>query len=146
MSRIIRASLSMEQDLMERFDRFVEKSGHDNRSEAIRDLIRARLLEEEWDDHEGRANTEALASVTLLYDHSRRKLSRQIEEHGHQHHDVVLSSMHIHVSPEMCMEVIVLRGSPEQLKHVANHLIGLPGVLHGKAVYSRPDLTTALSS
>lgn len=136
MSELVRASLSIERDLMERFDHFVEASGHDNRSEALRDLIRARLIEDEWDQVSG----EALASVTLLYDHSQRKLSRQIEEHGHEHHDVVLSSMHIHVSPRICLEVVVLRGQPEELKHVANHLIGLPGVLHGQAVYSRPGL------
>jgi CopG family nickel-responsive transcriptional regulator len=107
----------------------------------IDDLIRARLLEEEWDKGAG----EALASVTLLYDHSKRKLSRQIEEHGHDHHDVVLSSMHIHVSPHVCLEVVVLRGQPDDVRHVANHLIGLPGVLHGRAVYSRADLPEALT-
>jgi len=141
MPELVRASLSIEQALMERFDRFVEESGHDNRSEAVRDLIRARLLEEEWDKGAG----EALASVTLLCDHSKRKLSRQIEEHGHDHHDVVLSSMHIHVSPDACLEVVVLRGLPDDVKHVANHLIGLPGVLHGRAVYSRVDLPEALT-
>ena len=141
MPELVRASLSIEQDLMERFDRFVEESGHDNRSEAVRDLIRARLLEEEWDKGAG----DALASVTLLCDHSKRTLSRQIEEHGHAHHDVVLSSMHIHVSPRVCLEVVVLRGRPDDVKHVANHLIGLPGVLHGRAVYSRADLPEALT-
>lgn len=139
MSELVRASLSIEHDLMERFDRFVQASGHGNRSEAVRDLIRARLIEEEWDEGSG----DAVASVTLLYDHSRRKLTRQIEEHGHEHHDVVHSSMHIHVSPDVCMEIVVLRGAPAAIKHVANHLIGLPGVLHGRAVYSRTDLTEA---
>ncbi len=140
MSDIVRASLSIERDLMERFDRFVEHSGHTNRSEAVRDLIRAKLLREEW----GEGADEAVASVTLLYDHSKHGLSRQIEEHGHDHHDVVLSSMHIHISSRVCLEVIVLRGRPEDIKHVANHLVGLPGVLHGQAVYSRPDLPEAL--
>lgn len=140
MSELIRASLSIEQDLMERFDAFVEHSGHGNRSEAVRDLIRARLIEEEW----GEGVDEAVGSVTLLYDHSKRKLTRQIEEHGHEHHEVVLSSMHIHISADVCMEIVVLRGSPDEIKHVANHLIGLPGVLHGRAVYSRPDLPEAL--
>lgn len=134
MSELVRASLSIEQDLIERFDRLVEASGHKNRSEAVRDLIRARLSEEEWDQGGG----EAVASVTLLYDHTRRRLTRQIEEHGHEHHDVVLSSMHIHVSPDVCLEVVVLRGQPHEIKHVANHLIGLPGVMHGQAVFSRP--------
>jgi CopG family nickel-responsive transcriptional regulator len=141
MPELVRASLSIEQDLMERFDRFVEQSGHSNRSEAVRDLIRARLLEEEWD----KSSDEALATVTLLYDHTKRRLSRQLEEHGHAHHHVVLSSMHIHVSAHLCLEVVVLRGEPGELKHVANHLIGLPGVLHGRAVYSRADLPGVLT-
>lgn len=140
MPDIVRASLSIDQDLMEWFDQFVERSGHNNRSEAVRDLIRARLLEEEWDSGSG----EAVASVTLLYNHGKRRLSRQIEEHGHDHHEVVLSSMHIHISAAVCMEVVVLRGRPNELRHVANHLIGLPGVLHGRVVYSRADLSDAL--
>ena len=139
MSEFVRASLSIDPELMERFDRFIEESGHDNRSAAVRDLIRARLAEEDWDTGEG----ESLASVTILYDHSKRNLSRQLEEHGHEHHDVVLSSMHIHVSQHVCMEVVVLRGEPGEVKHVANYLIGLPGVLHGRAVYSRSDLSEA---
>ena len=139
MSELVRASVSIEQELMERFDRFIEASGHGNRSEAVRDLIRARLLEEAWDE----GTADALASVTLLYDHAKRRLSRKIEEHGHDHHDVVLSSMHIHVSHHLCLEVVVLRGEPAELRRVANHLIGLPGVLHGRVVYSRSDLSEA---
>ena len=136
MSELVRASISIEKDLMERFDRFVDRSGHDNRSEAIRDLIRARLVEEEWGDGE----EDVVASVTLLCDHAKSRLSRDIAEHGHAHHDVVVSSMHVHASARACIEVVVLRGCAEEVKHVANHLIGLPGVLHGSAVYSRPDL------
>ena len=132
MSDLIRASLSIEQELMERFDRFIEESGHSNRSEAVRDLIRARLSEEEQENGTG----EVLASVTLLYDHSKRRLSLQIEDHGHAHHDVVLSSMHIHVSSQLCLEVVVLRGGAEEVRRLANHLIGLQGVLYGRAVYS----------
>lgn len=132
MTELTRASLSIEQDLMERFDRLIEASGHNNRSEAMRDLIRARLIEEEIEHAEG----EGVASVTLVYDHGKRRLARQIEEIGHEHHDVVHSSMHIHVSNDICMEVVVLRGPAKELRHLANHLIGLPGVLHGRAVYS----------
>lgn len=121
---------------MERFDRFIVESGHGNRSEAMRDLIRARLFEEDW----GYGRGIVLASVTLLYDHSKRRLTRQIEEHGHEHYDVVLSSMHIHVSHDVCMEVVVLKGEPTEVKRVADHLVGLPGVLHGRAVFSRVDV------
>jgi len=136
MTEIVRASVSIEQDLMKRFDRLIEESGLNNRSEAVRDLIRARLLEDEWECASG----DAVASVTLLYDHEKRNLSRQIEEHGHEHHHVVLASMHIHVTHDICLEVVVLRGEPAELRHFANHIIGLPGVLHGHAVYSRVDL------
>lgn len=135
MSELVRASISIERELMERFDALIERAGHKNRSEAVRDMVRARLLEDAWAE----GADEALATVTLLYDHSKRRLSRQIEEHGHEHHDVVLSSMHIHVSPDVCLEVVVLRGEPEEVKHVADHLIGLPGVLHGRAVFTRAD-------
>ncbi len=140
MSDLVRASISIETELMERFDRFVETSGHSNRSEAIRDLIRARLLEEAVGDGE----PELIGTVTVLYDHAQRRVTRQIEEHGHAHHDVVLSSMHIHVSPEVCLEIVALRGPADEVKHVANHLIGMPGVLHGRAVYSRADVEEAL--
>lgn len=135
MSDLTRASLSIDSKLMEQFDEFIQHSGHSNRSEAMRDLIRARLQEDSWEQ-----SAEALASVTLIYDHRKRRISREIEEHGHVHHEVVLSSMHIHVTPEMCLEVVVLRGAPQEVKHVANHLLGMPGVLHGKAVYSSTDL------
>jgi CopG family nickel-responsive transcriptional regulator len=141
MPQRVRTSLSIESELMERFDRFIEQSGHTNRSEAVRDLIRARLADEAWDD----ATDDALATVTLLYDHTERRLTRQIEDHGHDHHDVVLSSLHIHVSHHVCLEVVVLRGPPDDVRHVANHLIGLPGVLHGRAVYSRGDLPDVLA-
>ena len=140
-SNLVRASLAIEEDLLERFDRSIERSGHGNRSEAVRDLIRAHLLEASW----GEGTTNALASVTLIYDHRRRNLARQIEEHGHAHHDAIVSSMHIHLSPHLCMEVVVLRGEPTELRQVADHLIGLPGVLHGQAVYSCADLAEALA-
>lgn len=142
MSQLTRASLSIEADLMARFDAFVAESGHQNRSEAMRDLIRARLLEDAWDTD---APTDAIATVTLLYNHEKRQLSQKIEQHGHEHHDVVRSSMHIHMSAHVCLEVVVLRGAAAEVKHVANHLVGLPGVLHGQAVFSRADLVEPAS-
>lgn len=142
MKDLIRASISMERELAERFDAFVERSGHDNRSEAIRDLIRAKLLEEGWAEE----GADAIASVTLVYDHEQHRVTRELEEFGHAHHDVTCASMHIHASASVCVEVIVLRGAPAQLRHVADHLIGMPGVLHGRAVYSRIDLHHTLSS
>ena len=135
MSELVRASLSIERSLMERFDVWVEGSGHSNRSEAMRDLIRAKLSEEALERGEG----EVIASVTLLYDHHARRLSRQIEERGHEHHGLVLSSMHVHLSERLCLELIVLRGALDELRALADHLIGLEGVLHGQAFYSSTE-------
>lgn len=132
MTELVRASLSIDEALMKRFDHLVERSGLGNRSEAIRDLIRARLMAEDWD-----SGAEAVATVTLLYDHSRPKLARQVEELGHQHHHEVLSSLHIHLSAETCLEVVVLRGAPDKLRHLANHLVAMKGVIHGQVTYSR---------
>lgn len=140
MAELVRASLSIERELMEGFDAFVERSGHGNRSEAMRDLIRARLLEERWEEQDG----EAIATVTLLYDHNKRDISRQLEEHGHDHHEEIIATMHVHISSAICLEVIALRGQARQLHHIANHLIGMPGVLHGKVVHSRADVQGAL--
>ena len=104
-----------------------------NRSEAVRDLIRNRLIEEEW---VGPADGDAVATVTLVYDHSQRELADQLLEVGHQHHDSVMASMHVHLDHDNCLEVIALRGQPKILRRIADHLIGMKGVKHGKVVVS----------
>ncbi len=133
MSEVVRASLSIDSDLMSRFDQLIERSGLGNRSEVMRDLIRGRLMDEAWDSGEDGA----VATVTLIYDHERRRLTRQMEDIGHAHHSEVMSSLHIHLDHHSCLEVIVLRGEPKNLRQIANHLMGLKGVLHGQAVFCR---------
>ncbi len=133
MSELVRASLSIDSNLMARFDQLIERSGLGNRSEAMRDLIRARLMDEAWDS----GAKDAVATVTLVYDHARRGLARQVEDIGHQHHAEVLSSMHIHLDQHSCLEVVILRGKPKKIRHIANHLMGLKGVLYGQTVYGR---------
>lgn len=132
-SQLIRASLAIDKDLMDRFDRLVERSGHANRSEAIRDLIRARLMEDEWDQ----GVDEAIATVTLVYDHHRPGLAGEVESFGHQHFEEMISSTHVHLNADTCLEVVLLRGRPEKLRHIAEYLIGMRGVTHGQVVYSR---------
>ena len=131
MTELTRASLSIERSLMERFDRAIEEGGHSNRSEAMRDLIRAHLQSLSWGE-----SPRVAATVTLIYDHHARRLTRQIEEHGHEHHGVTLSSMHIHLSADLCLEVVILCGGAREVREAAQHLVGLQGVLHGGVVYS----------
>ena len=141
MSELTRASLSIERELMERFDRALEEAGNDNRSEAIRDLIRAHLQSLAWGE-----SARVVATVTLLYDHHARRLARQIEEHGHEHHQVTRSSLHVHMGERLCLEVIILCGPAAEVRAAAGHLAGLQGVLHSGVVYSDLDAAEAHAS
>ena len=127
-----RISLAIEQELIERFDALVARSGKGNRSEAIRDLIRNRLVEEEWEQ----GKKDAVASLTLVYDHGKRELAERLVEAGHDHHHEVLATLHVHLDHDLCLEVMALRGKPADLRHIAEHLIGLKGVKHGQLVMS----------
>jgi CopG family nickel-responsive transcriptional regulator len=130
MSDLERVSLAIEKDLIERFDALVARDGKANRSEAIRDLIRARLVEEEIAVGRG----EMVASVTIVYDHHKRELADRLLSVGHDHHKAVLASMHVHLDEVNCLEVVALRGKGKDVRHLAEHLIGMKGVKHGKLV------------
>jgi CopG family nickel-responsive transcriptional regulator len=131
-----RVSLAIERGLLRRFDRLLERRGLGNRSEAVRDLIRRRLVEEEALNGRG----EVVASLTLVYDHAQRELSDRLVATGHHHHARVLSAMHVHLDDRMCLEVMALRGTPAELRHFADHVIGLKGVKHGQLVVSSARL------
>ena len=131
-----RVSLAIEKRLLGRFDRLLQRRGLGNRSEAMRDLIRRRLVEEDTVAD----GAEAVASLTLVYDHAQRELSDRLVASGHHHHAKVLSTMHVHLDERMCLEVMALRGKPTELRHFADHLIGLKGVKHGQLVMSSSSL------
>jgi CopG family nickel-responsive transcriptional regulator len=131
-----RISLAIEKDLIERFDTLVARAGRGNRSEAIRDLIRKRLVEEEWE----RGKKDAVASLTLVYDHSKRELADRLVDAGHDDPHQVLATLHVHLDHDLCLEVMALRGKPGNLRHLAGHLIGLKGVKHGQLVMSSANV------
>jgi CopG family nickel-responsive transcriptional regulator len=131
-----RISLAIDEPLLNRFDRLLAKRRLGNRSEAVRDLIRRRLVEEEA----ARGTAEAVASLTLLYDHAQREISDRLVEAGHHSHAHVLSTMHVHLDERLCLEVMALRGRPAELRHFADHLIGMKGVKHGELVMSSATL------
>lgn len=135
MSEKERVSLAIEPELLSRFDEVIERSGG-NRSEALRDLIRNRLIEEEWVSS---ASGDAVATVTLVYDHSKRDLADRLLEVGHDNHDAIMATMHVHLDHDNCLEVIALRGKPKKLRSIADSLIGMKGVKHGKVVMSSAD-------
>lgn len=135
MSEKERISLAIEPELLSRFDEVIERSGG-NRSEALRDLVRNRLIEEEWVSS---TSGDAVATVTLVYDHSKRDLADRLLEVGHGNHNAIMATLHVHLDHDNCLEVIALRGKPKKLRSIADSLIGMKGVKHGKVVMSSAD-------
>lgn len=128
MSDYERISITIEPELLARLDAHITAAGHGNRSEAIRDLIRARLVEALPDDDE------VAGSLTIVFDHGQRALSDRLLDAAHDHGDIVLSTLHVHLDRDTCMELSALRGRRGALHHYAAHLLGMKGVLHGELV------------
>ena len=125
---IIRFGISLEGALLKNFDRLIRGKGYPSRSEAIRDLIREELVKKQWEE----GTREAVASVTLVYDHHTRELANTLTGLQHKFHKEILSSMHVHLDAHNCLEVIVLKGPAVDLRAISDRLIGTRGVKHGK--------------
>ena len=136
MTRITRFGISIDQQLLEQYDRLITDKGYGNRSEAIRDLIRNALIEQQVNHDDDRAT---VVTVTLVYDHHTRDLSEKLTEHQHAHHDAIVSTLHVHLDAHHCLEVIVVRGTAAQVRRLADELIGTRGVKHGKLVLTTSD-------
>ena len=130
MGETIRFGISIDDGLLERFDRLVTEKGFINRSEAIRDLIRDALVEQTWED----GNEETVGTVTLVYDHHVHDLADRLTDIQHDHHDRIISTLHVHLDHHNCLEVLIVRGMASQIKAIADSLIGVKGVKHGKLV------------
>jgi len=128
MEKTIRFSISLEMELSKKFDGWLKKNGYENRSEAIRDLIRDKLVEEEWKDDA----KEVVAVLNLVYSHDSPELPRVLTDIQHQHHSLVISSTHIHLDKHNCLEVIIMRGQAGVIKKVASELLSLRRVKHGR--------------
>lgn len=136
MSDLIRFGVSIEQDLLENYDRLINERGYATRSEALRDLIREALIQQKI---EMRAETNALGSLTLVYDHHARNLAQEMGAIQHDFHDTILSVMHLHVSHDDCMEVIALRGIVSEVVELSNRLLSLKGIKNGKLFLTLPS-------
>ncbi len=128
MPDLIRFGISMEKKLLDRLDQEIVKRRFQNRSEAIRDLIRNQLVEVDW----SRDEEEVAGTITIIYNHHVRGLSDLLLAVQHEHHDLIVSVMHVHLEHEHCLEVMVIKGPAGEAKQLANRLIGVKGVKHGK--------------
>jgi CopG family nickel-responsive transcriptional regulator len=128
MDEVARVGISMDPRLLAQFDERIARKGYANRSEAIRDLVRADLVAQEWE----RARGEVVATISLVYDHHLQQLSRRLTGFQHQHHRTVLSSLHVHLDKDNCLEVLIVKGKESEIRSFADHLIATKGVKHGR--------------
>jgi len=116
--KLVRFGVSIPEDLSKKFDEHIKKKHYPNRSEAIRDLIRKELIKKEI-----ALNEEVVGVLHILYDHHRRELDDRLIDLQHDYYHIVLSSMHIHLDHDNCIEVILLRGKSQEVKELAEKLI-----------------------
>ena len=131
MSRLVRLSFTIDESLNQRLEALLEGAGHPNRSEYIRDLIRARLVEEEW-----KSNQEAVGTITLVYNHETRNLSQKLTHLQHHHHDQVLATTHVHLDHDNCAEMIMVKGPARMIVEMGEQLRQQKGVLHASVSVS----------
>jgi len=127
MSNIVRLSVSLERPLYERLEKLVAQSRYSNRSEFVRDLIRAHLVDQEW-----RTDKVLLGTISLIYDHSARGLTDRLTHQQHHFSGNVLATTHVHLDADLCAEMIMVRGKGKDIKELADRLQREKGVLHAK--------------
>jgi CopG family nickel-responsive transcriptional regulator len=128
MAELARIGVAIDQDLLDKFDQRIARRGYSNRSEAFRDLIRDDLIGEEASD----PSKLVVGTLTLVYDHHVRMLSERLTEMQHQHHQSIVSTLHVHLTHDDCLEVLVLRGKSGEVRRIADQLLSTKGVKHGK--------------
>ncbi|ESP62709.1 Nickel responsive regulator NikR [Smithella sp. ME-1] len=125
MSNLVRFGVSLEEDLLVKFDNHIKKNKYTNRSEALRDMIREELIKKEWTE-----NKEVTGAITLVYDHHTRELVNKVLDVQHDHHDCILSTQHIHLDHHNCFEIIVTKGKSKEIEVLYQKLKSIKSVKH----------------
>lgn len=128
MAELARIGIAIPEDLLKEFDRLIDRRGYSNRSEAVRDLVRKELV----DEISATPNAEVYGTVGLIYNHHARLLLDKLTEIQHQYHGAIISSLHVHLDHDNCLEVILVRGKSKLVEKLANALIATKGVKHGR--------------
>ncbi|WP_297215505.1 nickel-responsive transcriptional regulator NikR [uncultured Desulfovibrio sp.] len=128
MGKLTRFGVSLDEDLLEPFDALCRRKEYGNRSEAIRDLIRKALVEDEWTSQ---GDAPVAGTLTLVYDHHRNDLARRLMNMQHDDHDIIVTTMHVHLDHHNCLEVLVLKGDSGRVRTLADRLLSCKGVKHG---------------
>ena len=131
-----RVGVSFEPELLEKFDAMITKKGYSNRSEAVRDLVRKSLIEADIEKEKG----DVFGTLTIIYDHHAGDVNNRLMHLQHHHVGDILSTTHIHVDEDTCLEVLIVRGKAGDVKMLADNIKALRGVKHGGLVITRSSL------
>jgi CopG family nickel-responsive transcriptional regulator len=129
MSSLVRTGISLERELLADFDRLIARKGYGSRSEAIRDLVREHSVEADV-----ARNKVVVGALTVVYDHHQPRLSERLIAAQHHYHGKVLATTHVHLDARHCLEVVIVKGRSAEVQHLADHILSLRGVKHGKLV------------
>ncbi len=129
--KVKRFGVSLEESLLEKLDNLVKQNKFPNRSQAIRFLINNNIVEEKWEE-----NKDVAGAIVLVYDHHKRDLQTKSTDVQHDYHNLILSVQHVHLDHNNCLETIAVKGKANELSALANELIALKGIKHGKLVMS----------
>ncbi|WP_297507100.1 nickel-responsive transcriptional regulator NikR [Thermococcus sp.] len=128
--KIVRFGVSVPEELLERFDRIIKERGYVNRSEAIRDLMRDFIVRHEWEV----GDAEVAGTITMLYNHDEADVVKELLDLQHDYLEEIISSIHVHMDEHNCLEVVIVKGKASRIKEIADRLLSLKGVKHGKLV------------
>ncbi|ASA77018.1 nickel-responsive transcriptional regulator NikR [Thermococcus sp. 5-4] len=128
--KITRFGVSVPDELLERFDRIIEEKGYVNRSEAIRDMMRDFIVRHEWEE----GDRDVAGTITIVYNHDEADVVKELLDLQHDYVDEIISNLHVHMDEHNCLEVVVVKGKATRIKEIAERLISLKGVKHGKLV------------
>ncbi len=127
---VVRFGVSVPEELLEKFDRIIEEKGYVNRSEAIRDMMRDFIVRHEWEE----GNAEVAGTITMLYNHDEAEVVKELLDLQHEYLEEIVSSIHVHMDEHNCLEVVIVKGKASRIKEIADRLLSLKGVKHGKLV------------
>jgi CopG family nickel-responsive transcriptional regulator len=128
MAETVRFGVSLDMDLLDGFDKLIRKMGYDNRSEAIRDLIREKIVQEEWQEPAG----ETFGIAFLVYDHEALSLDKRLTDTQHNHVGHIVSTLHVHIDESNCVEVVMLKGPGKTIRAIGEKLVSMRGIKYGK--------------
>jgi CopG family nickel-responsive transcriptional regulator len=131
---VVRFGVSLEQEMLNALDNYIKDNRIANRSQAIRHLINNNLVEKKW-----QCNNIVAGSITLVYDHHKHDVLNNLNKIQHEYYNVILSSQHIHLNHDKCMEIIAIKGKASILTRLADVLIAEKGIQHGRLTMSRAD-------